>query len=1814
MGYGWGRDEPELGPNPSAQGVDAEGIRYGKFCRRPGGWGMEGQPLRTRMKLVQKFILLVSLCSHSLMRVRPWKGPLLAGLALVLVAGRVVGQSGTWINTVGGFWNDPNNWLNGIVAFGPDQTALFQADPANGSTVTVSVDGRDGVDPVVIGHITFEDPDPGTVDNWALANLGFPLVLSNNTSPFAIVRVNLAQGGPTNLLTGWGLATITANLVTTNRFVKAGPGTLVLNPAPDGPLMGMNQFSGGTIISNGMLQLGPTARDDSRNPVNSMALGGAAGGPVIFRGGILRSYLAAIPGSNPSTTPTVNGLPNDLVIEPGQTGTLYLSPRAFPAFSGNVYGGGTLNLFVDFVRDNLGGNWSGFTGRVVVAATPRQNGDLRFTDEFVNNGGWANARVYITTNGINANLVNMYNNGASGNVVAFGELAADVPGIVSIFANNTTAGAGNSLPMILRVGGLNTDATFSGSFAAPGVANGIGIIKEGTGTWILNGPTIEYNGITVISNGVLQFGLGTSGKPGRTAVITNYATLAFGRSDELVVTNLIEGPGNVEQRGTGTLILAPAGAGNPYTGRTIVRAGFLSVSNEAALGPNPATFRPDAITLAGGGIRALQDQTLGDANRGILLDGIGGSLAADAGTTLTVGNRISGTAPLQIVGPGQVRLTGANTYSGRTVLAGGTLILDGESFLGTAPTTFTANQLTLDGGSLRSTASFALDDPTRGVTFAPGGGVLAPEAGTTLTLATPVTGPGPLIKRGSGTVRLAAVDNRTGATRVESGTLALAVGGSLTASTPVTVQSGAVLDITAAGYTLNSGQTLTGSGEVRGHLTAGNGSVLSPGDSVGTLTVTGDLSLSGGATLQMDLATAASDRLAVSGNLSLSGVNTVQVNLLESLPPGSYRLLTYGGSLAGSVANLTLAGYPPSRLVPALTHDPVAKAIDLTITGQALQLVWRGGLAGNLWDVNTTANWLNNGNPDVFLNGDTVVFDATGAANAQVNLVGNLSPALVVVDATAHYSFQGTGKITGLASLTKRGSGTLTVLTANDYTGPTTIEAGTVQVGNGTTGGSLGSGPITNQADLVYRLPGSATVASPIRGAGQLTVQSGTLVLTADNTYTGPTTIAGGAAVQVGDGGASGSLGSGSVSLQGDLEFRRSGVLTNFGSITGSGHLTVRGPGTVALAANNSWSGATLIDGGTLQVGTGGTSGSLGTAGTVILTNGGTLAFHRADNLTNAVALVGTNGTLHQLGPGTLVLTSESNQYGATRVSGGRLQLSDGVNASGRLGVGPITLDAPGQLVIAWPSGYMLTNRVEGTGSLVFLGASNALSTVGGPNTYSGGTVLSNTYLRLVPPATSPAEAGMQQVNTSGLGTGPVQFLGSNVVELATANAQDPTVNGAGNFGVPLHVPAGAQVTFELPGRFTWSSTVTGEGLVRLGVNYVRGDVGGNWTNFTGVLQVVTNSVNPTPTAWDFRVATATGFPRARVSLADNVTMYSRAAANAVIPFGELSGGPFSSIRAASGGGGSPGQPFTLQVGGLNTDSVFAGTILDQVNIVKVGTGQWTLTGANTFTGDTTVSNGVLALAAAPEGGNGDISSSPVITVVAPGVLDVTGRTDALLDVGVVGSQSLRGNGTVRGNVQINWGGSLEPGFPDGHGTLTVEGTLTLGGAVNFKISRLAVPQSDRVAFRNIVVQPGTVLNVSQLGTNNLQTGDVFQLFSQAVPAENFAVVNLPLMNADGSIQYVWTNLLSVDGTIRLLAGAAPTVNTTPTNLTAVVSGGRLELSWPADRIGWRLLSNAVSVVASDQWYPVPGSETTNRVVITPNPARTNVFYRLVYP
>ena len=137
-------------------------------------------------------------------------------------------------------------------------------------------------------------------------------------------------------------------------------------------------------------------------------------------------------------------------------------------------------------------------------------------------------------------------------------------------------------------------------------------------------------------------------------------------------------------------------------------------------------------------------------------------------------------------------------------------------------------------------------------------------------------------------------------------------------------------------------------------------------------------------------------------------------------------------------------------------------------------------------------------------------FGDTGSATPALNLVGTLIPGGVNFSATSKdYTFAGTGKISGPFGVTLNGTSTLTVLTTNDYTGGTTINNGTLVLGDGNTAqGSLGSGTVANYTTLVFNPAGTQTNANVITGYGNVVKRgSGVTRLSAANTFTGALTV-----------------------------------------------------------------------------------------------------------------------------------------------------------------------------------------------------------------------------------------------------------------------------------------------------------------------------------------------------------------------------------------------------------------------------------------------------------------------------------------------------------------------------------------------------------------------------------------------------------------------------------------------------------------------------------------------------------------------------------
>ena len=601
--------------------------------------------------------------------------------------------------------------------------------------------------------------------------------------------------------------------------------------------------------------------------------------------------------------------------------------------------------------------------------------------------------------------------------------------------------------------------------------------------------------------------------------------------------------------------------------------------------------------------------------------------AADAGTAhnITLTNVISGAANLTKTGGGTLSLYGANTYAGATIVSAGSLVLGNAGALpkGTALTlggSGTAGILDLagynaqisglaSGGVAASqivTNSSAVNTST--LTFSNGaanaifGGIIA---GGSKPIALTLLG---------GNLTLSGQNNYAGNIFIGSGQFMLSGAGStFTGPAIVLSNSTAILDVSGmGGLALSAGQSLSGSGTVTGNVVAAN-CLISPGTSggAGALTFTNGLTLNGGTTSHFDLAldpnAAGNDLIVVGGALNLSGTNTIDVSPLgASLSAGTYKLIKFGILGSGGAANFQLTG----TLGPSLQS-----AVGVTVTEVDLivspvggtQRTWKGDGSTNNWDY-TTANWLNGSTTDVFSDGNLVTFDDTGSNTPPINLTATLQPATVLVNAAANYTFSGSGKISGTGTLTKTNSGTLAILTTNDYSGVTIIGQGILQLGDGTTSGALGTGAIQNSGTLVLNLPGSNTFINGISGTGNLIqAGSGTLTLTASNSYSGGTTISNGT-LQINTGAW---FGSGNVTNNGALVFNGSGNSTVDAVIGGTGTIILANSGTVTLTGNNTYSGGTTVSAGTLLVnnsaGSGVGTGAVVVAGTGTLGGGGVI-------------------------------------------------------------------------------------------------------------------------------------------------------------------------------------------------------------------------------------------------------------------------------------------------------------------------------------------------------------------------------------------------------------------------------------------------------------------------------------------------------------------------------------------------------------------------------------------------------------------------------
>ena len=400
----------------------------------------------------------------------------------------------------------------------------------------------------------------------------------------------------------------------------------------------------------------------------------------------------------------------------------------------------------------------------------------------------------------------------------------------------------------------------------------------------------------------------------------------------------------------------------------------------------------------------------------------------------------------------------------------------------------------------------------------------------------------------------------------------------------------------------------------------------------------GSLELTGRAGLNLNGAASAGG-----GSYSLEGTT-------PAAPGNPYNAMHFAGSSTAANATITVVGNTPGDLFSGslvqFVENSTAGNANLSVEGEG-QINFAGASsAGSATIVNddrglTSFTQTSSAGSATITNRDGGVTSFSGSSSAAGATLVNDAGGVVNLASGMALSI---GSLSGAGSVYLSNSAlTLGALNRDD------VISGVIQDGT--------SEAINAYRQYLGQQPTNRTGGSLVKAG------TGTLVLTGDNTYTGGTTISAGT-LQLGDGGTSGSI-VGNVQDDARLVVNRSDSLTLAGDISGTGTLAQVGAGTTVLTGNNSYAGGTTISAGTLQLGDGGTSGSI--VGDVL--NDATLAFNRADALTFDGSISGT-GAVNQIGTGTTLLTGDNPYSGATTLSSGTLLVGDAAHASAALSGG----------------------------------------------------------------------------------------------------------------------------------------------------------------------------------------------------------------------------------------------------------------------------------------------------------------------------------------------------------------------------------------------------------------------------------------------------------------------------------------------------------------------------------------------------------------
>ncbi|UKS22963.1 autotransporter-associated beta strand repeat-containing protein [Salmonella enterica] len=1126
--------------------------------------------------------------------------------------------------------------------------------------------------------------------------------------------------------------------------------------------------------------------------------------------------------------------------------------------------------------------------------------------------------------------------------------------------------------------------------------NGQSLTKTGAGTLILNAEN-TYTGSTTISEGTL---IATNVEALGTGNVTDNATLEMNTGGDF--DNAISGSGQVVKSGDETLTLSGA---NSYTGGTTISGGTLVASNVEALGTGDIT-----------------DNAVLELNTGGDFD-----------------NAISGSGQVVKSGDETLTLSGANSYTGGTTISGGTLVASNVEALGSGDVTDNATLELNTGGDFDNN----------------------------------IGGTGSVVKSGDKTLTLSGANSYTGGTTISGGTLVAtnveALGsGDVTDNATLELNTGGDFDnaISGSGQVVKSGDktlTLSGANSYSGATTISGGTLIATHvnalgtgaidnraslllDASGQFTVTdlttesgGNTEIGAGSTLQATTLTQKSDstltinlnsnttapvihaasQVSLAGTLDITGVGDV----LDSDPASTddldtFTLIASDKTIAGDFEKLTVAGMD-ADLADFITVDG---RIDDT---------------GKQYELTTALTW--------YADRDDAVTDAHGTFNL-TNADGSFAVNTVLenVDATldpaSATGWDGT-------SLIKQGAGTLILNAENTYTGGTTISGGTLVATNVD---ALGTGDVTDDATLELNTGG--TFDNAISGSGQV-VKSGdeTLTLSGTNTYSGGTLISGGTLV------ASNveALGTGDVTNDAVLELNTSGDFDN--ALSGSGQVEKSGDGTLTLSGSNTYTGGTLISGGTLV------ASNVEALGTGDVTNDAVLELNTGGTFDNAIS---GSGQVVKSGDDALTLSGSNTYTGGTIISGGTL-VATNVDA---LGSGDVTDNATLEL----NTGGTFDNAISGSGQVVKSG--DDVLTLSGANSYSGGTLIS--------------DGTLVASNVEALGTGDV--TDNATLELNTGGTFDNAISGSGQV-----VKSGDDV-LTLSGANSYSGgTLISDGtLVASNVEALgTGDVTDNATLELNTGGTFDNAIS--------------GSGQVEKSGDGTLTL---SGSNTYTGGTLISGGTLVASNVEALGSGDVTNDAVLE---LNTGGDFTNNISGSGQVVKSGDETLTLSGANSYTGGTLISSGTLVANDVNALGTGDVTDDATLELNTGGdfdnaisgsgqvvksgddVLTLSGANSysggTLISDGTLVASNVEalGTGDVTDNatLELNTGGTFDNAISgSGQVEKSGDGALTLSGANSYSGGTL-ISDGTLIAGRVDVLGSG---DVTDNATLELNTGGTF--------------------------------------------------------------------------------------------------------------------------